>query len=42
MEIRVTPVRTDRLKEKPEDDSQLGFGDIFTDHMFLMDYQAGK
>ena len=42
MEIRVTPARTDRLKEKPEDDSQLGFGDIFTDHMFLMDYQRGK
>jgi branched-chain amino acid aminotransferase len=42
MEIRVTLAPTDRLKEKPEDESQLGFGDIFTDHMFLMDYQTGK
>ncbi len=42
MQIRVTPARKDRLKEKPEDDTQLGFGDIFTDHMFLMDYEKGK
>ena len=42
MQIRVTPARKDRLKEKPEDDTQLGFGDIFTDHMFLMDYVKGK
>jgi branched-chain amino acid aminotransferase len=29
------------LKEKP-DESQLGFGNIFTDHMFVMDYEEGK
>lgn len=29
------------LKEKPQDD-KLGFGTIFTDHMFVMDYEAGK
>ena len=23
-------------------DKQLGFGNIFTDHMFVMDYEAGK
>lgn len=26
------------LKRKPEDESKLGFGRIFTDHMLLMDY----
>ncbi len=30
------------LKEKPADESKLGFGKIFTDHMFLMDYEEGK
>jgi len=29
-------------EKKPEDETRLGFGDIFTDHMFLMDYEAGK
>ena len=29
-------------KAKPADESKLGFGKIFTDHMFLMDYEAGK
>lgn len=29
-------------KPKPEDESKLGFGHIFTDHMFIMDYKTGK
>ena len=29
------------LKQKPVDESALGFGRIFTDHMFLMDYELG-
>ena len=29
-------------KEKPADESKLGFGHIFTDHMFIMDYETGK
>ncbi len=29
-------------KAKPADESSLGFGRIFTDHMFLMDYVEGK
>ena len=29
------------LKQKPADESALGFGRIFTDHMFLMDYEQG-
>jgi branched-chain amino acid aminotransferase len=42
MEITVTPAKPDQLKQKPTDESKLGFGDIFTDHMFLMDYESGK
>ena len=29
------------LKAKPADESKLGFGQVFTDHMFLMDYTEG-
>jgi branched-chain amino acid aminotransferase len=42
MEITVTPAGPDQLKQKPADESKLGFGDIYTDHMFLMDYEEGK
>ncbi|MDE6103603.1 MAG: branched-chain amino acid aminotransferase [Oscillospiraceae bacterium] len=30
------------LKEKPADESKLGFGHIFTDHMFIMNYDTGE
>ncbi|WP_312640786.1 branched-chain amino acid aminotransferase [Hydrogenoanaerobacterium sp.] len=30
------------LKAKPTDEGKLGFGEIFTDHMFLMNYTEGK
>ena len=33
---------TKNPKPKPADETKLGFGHIFTDHMFLMDYSAGK
>ena len=33
---------TNTPKAKPEDESKLGFGSIFTDHMFLMDYYRGE
>ena len=39
MDIKITRAKT--LKEKPED-SVLGFGKYFTDHMFLMDYRPEK
>jgi branched-chain amino acid aminotransferase len=42
MEIEMRPAKTDQLKPKPKDESKLGFGNIVTDHMFLMDYEAGK
>ena len=41
MEIKVSQADTSQLKPKPTDESKLGFGDIFTDHMFLMDYKSG-
>ncbi len=42
MEITVKKAEPGHMKPKPQDETQLGFGDIFTDHMFLMDYEAGK
>ncbi len=39
MEIKIT--RNENPKEKP-DSSTLGFGKVFTDHMFIMDYDAGQ
>ncbi len=40
MDIRVT--RTTAPKVKPADESSLGFGKLFSDHMFIMEYEAGK
>ncbi len=31
---------TDHPKQKPADESNIGFGNIFTDHMFIMDYDT--
>jgi len=39
MQISIT--KTDQLKPKP-DENKLGFGTIFTDHMFNMDYSVEK
>jgi len=35
--MQITITRSAKLKQRP-DDSNLGFGSIFTDHMFNMDY----
>ena len=40
MEIKIT--RTSNPKAKPADESKLGFGKVFSDHMFIMDYSADK
>ena len=40
MEIRFEQTKTP--KAKPTDESKLGFGHIFTDHMFVMNYDAGQ
>lgn len=39
LDIKFVPRQA--LKAKPADESSLGFGRIFTDYMFLMDYSAG-
>ena len=39
MEIKIT--KTQNPSQMPPED-QLGFGKIFTDHMFIMDYEEGK
>ena len=39
-DIKVT--KTTAPKERPADESKLGFGKIFTDHMFMMDYSDDK
>lgn len=40
MEIKFEP--TKNPKEKPADETKLGFGHIFTDHMFVMNYDRGE
>ena len=40
LDIKIT--KTPIYKDKPVDETTLGFGKIFTDHMFLMDYIAGE
>ncbi|MBW2487706.1 MAG: branched-chain amino acid aminotransferase [Deltaproteobacteria bacterium] len=39
--MEVTVTASAQLKEKP-DESKLGFGTLFTDHMFIMDYEPDK
>ena len=40
LDIKIT--RTTTPKAKPSDESKLGFGKHFSDHMFLMDYTKGQ
>jgi len=42
MEIKVTNVAPDKMKTKPADESQLGFGKIFSDHFFNVKYHTEK
>ena len=42
MEIKINPAKPGQLRSKPADETQLGFGDLYTDHMFLMNYESGK
>lgn len=42
MAIPVTKVDASRLKPKPRDESKLGFGQHFSDHMFLMRHEPDK
>ncbi len=40
MNIRIE--LAEKLKDKPTDESKLGFGHVFTDHMFVMNYDTGE
>ena len=40
LDIKIT--KNPAPKAKPADESKLGFGKIFSDHMFLMDYTDGR
>lgn len=40
LEIKIE--KTKNPKQKPSEDQELEFGKIFTDHMFIMDYEEGK
>ena len=40
MDLKITKAAT--LKPLPEDEGQLTFGTLFTDHMFVLDYTEGK
>ncbi len=42
MEIKTIQTEPARLKKKPDNDANLSFGDIFTDHMFIVDYEEGR
>ena len=38
----ITIERTKNPKQKPTDQTKLGFGNYYTDHMFLMNYDEGE
>ena len=40
LDIKIT--RTATPKAKPTDETKLGFGKKFSDHMFVMDYTEGE
>ena len=42
MEIKIIKASPKKMKAKPADESKLGFGKIFTDHMFTMTYKEGQ
>ncbi|MCB2186405.1 MAG: branched-chain amino acid aminotransferase [Deltaproteobacteria bacterium] len=42
MDIKLDLLPSTECKMKPADESALGFGRLFTDHMFMMDYDAGQ
>jgi branched-chain amino acid aminotransferase len=42
MEIKIKKAPLKKRKDKPTDESKLGFGNIFTDHFFNVKYKEGK
>jgi branched-chain amino acid aminotransferase len=41
MEIKMDVIQSHRKREIPKDASKLGFGRIFSDHLFMMNYKEG-
>jgi branched-chain amino acid aminotransferase len=41
MDLKTTTLPAEQRKAKPADEKALGFGDLFTDHMLVMDYRDG-
>lgn len=41
MEIKVLPLPAEKMKDKIKDESQLGFGKLFTDRMLVVEWKAG-
>ena len=39
-EIKI--IKTENPKTKPADETTLGFGKTFSDHMFIIEYTEGK
>ncbi len=42
MDIQISPVLPSEQREKPADESKLGFGRIYSDHMFRMTWREGQ
>ena len=42
MKYQISVTKNQAPKQRPVDESKLGFGKIFTDHMFLMNYSTEK
>ena len=40
--MKITVQLTQSPKSKPQDSSKLGFGNYYTDHMFIMNYDEGQ
>ena len=41
LDLDIQIIKTTTPKEKPTDESTLGFGKLFTDHMFIVEYTEG-
>lgn len=42
MDLEIQILKTNTPKAKPSDEGSLGFGKLFTDHMFLVEYDEGR
>jgi branched-chain amino acid aminotransferase len=42
MDIQIQPVAASERRAKPQDESKLGFGKVYSDHMFTMTWTSGE